>query len=372
MTPTVDRTIANHSPALDPDTIRHLAGYGGPCLTLQVPDHHPGAREGSHRSILRDLINQAHEQLMASTFGPRAADLLRPIEALAYSTEVEAGGPGFVVFRGPDVFARYTLPSRDIQRLIIGNYFHLTPFVAGAFAAQPLLILGLSKNRLRFFELAHGECRELPLPAGVPRSLDAAEDRDTPEHRLESRATAGPSTGSMHAVQFGVPTDRESGGRRLAQFFRSIDGGLKPALGGRPLFIMGVREEVNAYRRAAAYPHILSGEADGNVEHMSLAEIASLATSAALAHYYDLGTKVLAEYVEMPDRTRTLHDASEILPAASQGRVHRLCFRPGESALVEKAINAAVVETLRNGGEVFSLPADRMRTASPMAAILRY
>lgn len=309
---------------------------------------------------------------MASTFSPRAADLLRPIEELAYSAEIEAGGPGFVVFRGPDIFARYTLPSRDVQRLVIGNYFHLMPFVAQAFAAQPLFILGLSKNRVRFFELAHGDCRELPLPAGVPKSLEAAEGRDAPEHRLESRSTSGPSTGSMHAVQFGVPTDRESGGRRLTQFFRSIDGGLKPALGGKPLLITGVREEVTAYRRAAAYPHILSGEVDGNVEHMSLAELASLATSAALAHYYDLGTKVLAEHVEMPDRTRTLHDASEILGAATQGRVHRLCFREGESALVEKTINAALVETLRNGGEVFSLPADRMRTASPMAAILRY
>jgi hypothetical protein len=34
--------------------------------------------------------------------------------------------------------------------------------------------------------------------------------------------------------------------------------------------------------------------------------------------------------------------------------------------------NAAVVETLRAGGEVFMVPQDKMPAADPIAAILRY
>lgn len=57
------------------------------------------------------------------------------------------------------------------------------------------------------------------------------------------------------------------------------------------------------------------------------------------------------------------------------GRVHQLCVRTGTefaSRGGEDQINAAVVETLRNGGEVFMLPQDKIPVAHPVAAILRY
>jgi hypothetical protein len=43
-----------------------------------------------------------------------------------------------------------------------------------------------------------------------------------------------------------------------------------------------------------------------------------------------------------------------------------------EPAEREDLINAAVVETLRTGGEVFVLPQDKMPVTNPVAAILRY
>ena len=55
--------------------------------------------------------------------------------------------------------------------------------------------------------------------------------------------------------------------------------------------------------------------------------------------------------------------------------MHQLCVRTGTefaSRGGEDQINAAVVETLRNGGEVFMLPQDKMPVAHPVAAILRY
>jgi len=65
--------------------------------------------------------------------------------------------------------------------------------------------------------------------------------------------------------------------------------------------------------------------------------------------------------------------------------VHRLCLREGfeihgrmvpeldsAHAATEDLVNAAVVETLRHGGEVFMLPKDQMPANHPLAAILRY
>jgi len=74
-----------------------------------------------------------------------------------------------------------------------------------------------------------------------------------------------------------------------------------------------------------------------------------------------------------------------VLRAAAQGRVHQLCARaetpltgPMEPDLdrvhaeAEDLVNAAIVETLRTGGEVFMLPQKSLNATQPLAAILRY
>ena len=66
---------------------------------------------------------------------------------------------------------------------------------------------------------------------------------------------------------------------------------------------------------------------------------------------------------------------TDVRLAAAAGRVHRLCVRIGTEIAGpggEDQINAAVVETIRNGGEVFMLQQDKMPVAHPLAAILRY
>jgi hypothetical protein len=145
------------------------------------------------------------------------------------------------------------------------------------------------------------------------------------------------------------------------------------------LVLLGVREEVAEYRRIAKHTRILNSEIQGNVDLLSPAEIAALAGEAAGNEYDQLAERVLAEYRDMPDRSRTLADIAAVLQAASEGRVHRLCVRavtegadpfanPGNDSLV----NAAVIDTLRTGGEVSMVPQNKLPGAHPLAAILRY
>ena len=151
-----------------------------------------------------------------------------------------------------------------------------------------------------------------------------------------------------------------------------MDRGLKPILAGKPLMLMGVHEEVAAYRRAARYANILTIESLGNPDCLTTSDIAARAADACRAYTEQLAEQVLADYQEMPDRVRTLGDVPAILRAASEGRVHRLCVRSGAEVPVpngEDVVNAAVVETLRAGGEVFMVPEDKMPAAQPMAAI---
>lgn len=360
---------------LDGHAMKFLAGCRGPCITIVVPPHHPGAQEGSRKALVHGLVRTAAEQMKGGELANKAAGLLAPLEEIAQESGVEAGGAGFAIFRSPDYTARYYLPDGPVEKLVIADHFYLAPFVTDAFALHELYVLGLSTKKLRLFRYLNGECQEVPLPAPVPPSLEAAGGFDQPDHRLENRSASGPSTGTMVGIRVGTLSDREAFPEYLHHFFEIVDRGLKATLGGKPLLLMGVHEEVAAYRRAAKYANILTPDYPGNTDFLKTSDIAAVAANASRAHHQLLAERVFAEYLEMPDRGRTLADVPAVARAAGEGRVHRLCVRAGTEIAGpagQDLVNAAVVETLRAGGEVFMLPPDKMQEDHPLAAILRY
>jgi len=148
---------------------------------------------------------------------------------------------------------------------------------------------------------------------------------------------------------------------------------LTAAFGNRPLLLLGVREEVAEYRRTAKHALILDSDIQGNVDSLSPAQIGVFAAKAAESDYDLLAEGVLAEYQEAPDRRRSLADTHAVVQAANEGRVHRLCVRAGtEAADDSAALNAAIVDALRTGAEVFMVPQEKLPAANPLAAILRY
>ena len=64
-------------------------------------------------------------------------------------------------------------------------------------------------------------------------------------------------------------------------------------------------------------------------------------------------------------------DPHAVLRVAAAGRVHQLCVRAG-AKLHEELLNAAAVETIAHGGEVYALPLEEMPDSNPLAAILRF
>jgi len=361
---------------LDHHAMKFLATCQGPCITVVVPAHHPGAQEGSRKALVHALVRTAGEEMKRGKFAKHAAELLAPLEEIAQES---GGGAGFAIFRSPEYTARYYLPAAAgkglVENLVVGDHFYLTPFVADALALHDFFVLGLSTKQLRLFRYTNGECKEMPLPAAVPASLEAAGGFDKPDHDLETRSANGPSTGNMRGIRVGTLSDREKFPQYLHHFFEIVDRGLKPVLEGKPLLLMGVHEELAAYRRTAKHAHILTADCVGSVDVLTLPDISIRAAKACRAHHQLLAERVLAEYQEMPDRGRTLADVPAVVRAAGEGRVHRLCVRAGTQVPGpggDDLVNIAVVETLRAGGEVFVLQESKMPPALPLAAILRY
>ena len=368
---------------LDAQELRRIARQKGPCVTIQIPDVRPGAGAGSRLAYLRQLTQEAAQGLRDLHPSGAAPEPAENLERLAAMFESLGGGPGVTLLAAPGIELVYETPGVAAERLTIGSRFHVLPLLSHALAPQDFYILGISEKHVHLWRYSSGECSEQPLPASVPPNVEAAGAFDQPDHDLENRSAAGPSTGDMRRVRFGTSSDREAHGEYLHHFFALIGNGLRNALDGAPLFLVGIHEELADFRRAAKQLRIFSEEWHTNPQFCSLAEVQAHAREAAVSEYHRAGRHALQSLPEV--REKLMGDAEAILTAATEGRVR--CLFVAETAQApasnappkaaglypgEDLLNAAVVETLRTGGDVFSIPGRELLGGVPIAAVLRY
>jgi hypothetical protein len=351
---------------LNMDDLKLLSRHAGPCVTVSIPGYQPGAGGGSRHAHLRHLTQTAAEQL-GHLNRPEAGEMGAALELLAGTLDDGHGGPGVTLFCAPGFTASYETPGVRADAVTVGNRFHLLPLVSAALIPSRFFVLGVSRNRIRLYHYADGRVEELALPAGVPPSLEAASAFDEPEHISDSHSAAGPSVGGLRGVRFASTGDRDSEAVHLRHFFGLVDRGLKETLNGEPLFLAGVQEELALYRKTAKYPHIFESECHGNAEHSSLDQVAKHAAAGAMREYRLAAERALKALPEFRDK---IADSDGVLKAASEGRVRQI-FVAEEGAAAE-AINAAVVEGLRTGADVFAYPGKELEGFGAIAAVLRY
>jgi len=361
------------------DDLKALARYTGPCVTIQIPSHHPGDGGGSRLAHLRQLTQSAADGLRKMHRPEDADQVANALDHLMQTLPLESGGPGMTLFCAPHFEAAYVTPAVAKEEVTIGSHFHLVPQLTAAQAPQDFHVLGISRNHLRLFHYRHGACREVPLPAAVPPTLAAAGAFDKPDHMQEARSFGGPSVGGMRGVRFGTASDHDSEAEYLRHYFEVVDKGLKQTLHGKPLFLAGVQEEVALYRKAAKHAHILNAECHGNMDHAAEDDVARHAAAAAIREYRVASEQALRGLPEITQKMTG--DPEEILRAAQDGRVRQIFV--AEDAHMARAnvpgvyvgediVNAAVVEGIRTGAEIYSVPGNEIAGVGPIAAVLRF
>jgi Bacterial archaeo-eukaryotic release factor family 3 len=367
---------------LDATEMQTLCSLPAPCFTIFLPRYRPAAQSAPETVPLKHLLRIAEESPQVHKLGERAAALLEPLREMAKSGALASGGEAHALFSAPGFAAAYRSDAELPEKLALGRHPYIRPLLALAFAPHEVFALALGRKRLRLFRFAADGTEERPLPPGVPAGVAEAEAFDQPDHDLQNRSASGASTGTGFAVKFGTSSDRESAPEYLHDYFARVDRGLHAAVKNAPVFLLGVTEDLAAFRKASRHLNLLATQSEGSVDGHSAAEIGALARAAALASYHAQGEAVLREFREMPDRTRTLSGTNRLLAAAEEGRVHQLLL-PDDADVPahqdslrqnllasEDLLNAMAVETLRRGGQVFTLPI-ALLGAEPLA-ILRY
>lgn len=376
---------SQHPELLVPSSLKAICATSGPFITVYLPACHPGASDLPAAPRLRTMVRAAAAELNRRRYLEPSANLLAPIEELAGSPATVAGGDASAIFSAPGLFRHLRLPAPVSERLVVATYAHITPLLPDMIMEPELYILAISTKHLRLGRWCGGECKEVPLPASIPKTLAAAGDFDVPDHNLEGRSTAGGSAGQMGRIRFGTSSDRD--GAYLHNYFCLVDRELSHVLRGAPLVEIGVRSSLTAYRRAAKYPRMLEARHTG-AEQLSWAEMGQLGEQAALAAARHEAESVLAEAGEATLRDHVISGVRPVLESAREGRIHKLLLAQGTEyeglpgphfsmadARIEgpqDLLNAAAVEVIRAGGEVHVLDPRQLGSLGPIAAILRY
>ena len=368
----------------DAAQMERLCAVRGPCFTMLLPPYRPAGQSAPESVPLKHLIRIAEELPAARKLGQDALALLEPLRELTEDERLEEGGKGLALFSARGVTAGYRVSGQPSEKVILARHPFIRPLLDEAFAPHEVFALGIGRKHIRLFRCAGGRCEEKELQPGVPKNIAEALDFDQPDHDLQNRSASGSSTGSAFAVTFGTLSDREAAPEYLRHYFSLIERGLHPMAKNTPFFLMGVTEDLAAFRKTARHLNLLPTESEGSAEFRDLEKVAGLARAAALASHRQRAEFAFQEFLEMPDRARTLVGGSKILAAAEEGRLHQLFIaEEGEVHAMqashrqdlmqgEDVLNAIAVETIRKGGQVFTLPQATMGDAAPVAAILRY
>jgi hypothetical protein len=144
------------------------------------------------------------------------------------------------------------------------------------------------------------------------------------------------------------------------------------------------------YREVNTYPHLVEGAIGGNPENMSAAELHERAWELVSPLLAAVQAEAADQYRLAASRDQGLNHLEYVLPAASQGRIGTL-FVPFEEQVWgrfdrstaevevhgefqsgdEDLLDAAALEALLTGGEVYVVTAEELPDR-PVAAALRY
>lgn len=371
----------------------------GPCLSMFLPTHRAGVETQQDPLRLRNQIREAENRLLLNDLrSAQVEHLLQPMQALLEDEQFWLHpGDGLALFRSPDVFRTYRLPSSLKEQVVVTDHFYLKPLLPFLTADGRFYILALSQNEVRLLEATHYSASAVDLPAAVPGSLAEALKYDEPENELEYHSTSSGALvgkGGRRATVFhgqGVGIDDTK--QNILRYFQQIDRGLHELLRDEkaPLVLACVEFLFPLYREANTYPHLLDREVPGNPDKLSAETLRKQAWATMEPFFLKAREEAAARYIEYAGTGQASQNVGEIIPAACNGRVESLfvaidqeqwgTFNPTTNTLHrhrearyhdDDLLDIAATQTLLHGGSVYAVEQAKVPGGGLLAAVFRY
>jgi hypothetical protein len=370
-----------------------LARHAAPCLSLYQPTHraHPEKEQDPIR--FRNLAKQLELSLARAFPGRESGPILRPFHELAEDRVFwNHSLDGVAVFATADLFKVYRLQRPVRELAVVADSFHTKPLIRILQSADRYNVLGLDRQEARLFEGNRYALDEVELPPGPPWTAADVVGVSAAEPDRKSRAYGAGGQGG--ATLHGTDVREDAISQETERFFRAVDRAVleqysRPA--GMPLLLAALPEHHHLFRSVSRNPLLASAAIDVHPSAVSTDQLRERAWQIVLPLYLERLNGLIEQFGASRAKHASGADVAEVARAAAAGRIATLLVEadrvvpgrfdaesgavdfasPGDAA-VDDLLDDLAEHTVKTGGEVVIVPAERMPTETGVAAIYRF
>lgn len=355
---------------LQSEDMKDLATVSGDCcVSILMPTHRRGREVQQGPIRLKNLLKEASEKLQAAGHDDSILDCLTA--KLNENEFWQDQGDGLAIYLTSANCCMYRLNRAVDETVFVGESFFVQPLIRESNSRGEYFVLSLSWDEANLFR-ANGESFNLVETNALPAKFDDLVLPRDPEESLQNTShhsvgnTSGSSTAMFHGQGEGedkIDADRD-------QYLSRVGDEVSAAVynTGLPLLVAATGE-VTGHFEATKKVHV-DARVDGSPSAWSDDELREHAHKA-------IAPLLKADHTEFGERfgtamagARGSDDLNEVLQAAKSGRVDSLLVCNHEGYCDQT--NQAVVQTLRNGGDVFQCDSECMPASTAVAAIFRF
>ena len=360
-----------------------------PCLSLYQPTHRYYSEKQRDLIHYRNLVKTLEASLLQKYTRKEIETLLTPFFDLADNRDFwNHTLDGLVLLGSRDFFRAYKLQRPVAEMAIVADSFHIKPLVRILQTVDRYHILGLNRHGIRLFQGNRDVVDEIELVEGVPWTITELLGEKQTEPHLSS-APLG-SVGGSHG-RGGQESEVDGDTER---FFRDIDRSIqdyysKPS--GFPLILATLPEHKSMFHQISHNPFLLEAGIDVHPDALSIDELRLRAWQVMEPRYLARLIDLVEDFGQARSKDLGDQDLARVARAIVAGRVATLLVEAGRKipGRVDDATGAIEFEdlahpevgdmldeltslTLKMGGKVAIIPAERMPTETGIAAIYRY
>jgi len=368
MTTTPDATTL---PTLKAGDLKALASItGDPCVSILMRTHRSGREVQQGPIRLKNLLKEASDKLKAAGYDDSILDVVgsKPNENEFWQHQ----GEGLAIYLTPGECRMFRLNRTVDEKVCVGDSFFVQPLICESIYGGEYFVLSLSWDEANLFR-ATGESLSVVETTALPAKFDDLVLPRDPEESLQNTShrsvgnTPGTSTAMFHGQGKGedkIEADRD---QYLSLVGDEVAGAIYNT--GLPLLVVGT-SEVTGHFEATTKVHV-DAKVNGSPSAWTRDELREHAHKA-------IAPQLKAEHSEFGERfgtamanSKASDDLDDVLKAAKAGRVDTLIVCQNDDHCEQT--NQAVLETLRNGGDVMRYSPESMPSgAAVVAAIFRF
>lgn len=364
-----------------------------PSVSLYMPTHRMGSEVRQDPIRLKNLLNEAKEQLNALSLEERQIDELLSFATTLPQSEAnefwKRNSDGLAIFMQEGLACGYRVPVDFDELVVVAERFHIKPLFHYLQGDGHFYVLAVSSNSVRLFEGGKRGLSEVDTQV-LPDSLADALNVDEYVSTLQFHSTGSPDDNAMFHGQ-GAGSDAYKK-EELLKFFRKLDDGVNEFFDDEssPLVFAGVEYLFPIYQQSNNYRHLVETPVTGNQDEASADDLHAAAWKIVEPSFAADRKQLTEKFGTALSQEQATDKIDLAVKYAGEGRVETVLLAEGvrewgsiagdgsvvhldeNSAESEDLLDAIAVRTLKSGGNVLIFDQKDMPTESAVAAMLRY